>query len=85
MIDLIRTILKSEGKELMQARQFFKDQKPWPEGVYVGYDSPYKHIRKEIYLLNTPDGLVEILEGDWIVKTTEEKNYYVRIKPEPVE
>lgn len=77
--NFFRAALKSEGKEFMQARQFFKDQVPWPEGVYQ------EPVGEKRFFIDTPDGVVELQEGDWIVAATEGEKYYVRIRNETVE
>lgn len=80
--EIIKTLLNSEGKEVKQAKQFFIDQFPWPEGVRA---TPAWQDGPVVYFILTPDGVVLIQSGDWVVQTTEDENYYVRIQNETVE
>lgn len=67
-------LLKGEKKELKDIRKFSLPNRlePVPGGVY-----PFSPGR---YSLLTPDGLVEIKEGDWILQTTDNQFYYIRLE-----
>lgn len=68
-----------------EAQVFDPDVTPWPEGVYEEIvpgqlrGLSYANVR---YLLNTPDGTVEVFAGDWIVTTFQNEKYYVRFQME---
>lgn len=67
-------LLGSEKKELKEITKFSIPGKgqPVPAGVY-----PFSPGR---YSLLTPDGLVEIKEGDYILQTKDGTFYFIRLE-----
>lgn len=67
-------LLGSEKKELKNLTKFSIGERLSliPGGVY-----PYSPGH---YALLTPDGLVEIIDGDYIVQTLDNQFYYIRLE-----
>jgi hypothetical protein len=67
-------LLESEKKELKEITKFSLPDRhmPVPAGVY-----PFSPGR---YSLLTPDGLVEIRAGDYILETLDHTFYYIRLE-----
>lgn len=62
---------------LIEAKQFFPDQTPWPEGVEVDTESPTGY---GIFTLEHTARKYEVTPGDWIATGT--KGEHWPIKPD---
>lgn len=71
-IEKIATALvASEGKELQRVALFTPEDALWPEGVFG--------LGKYFYL-DTPDGTVQIVAGDYIVQTLDNQRYRIHLE-----
>jgi hypothetical protein len=65
---------------LVEARQFFRDTRPWPSGVIRRL--PVTHSDGDVIVF-TPDGYAIVSSGDWIVRSAEGERRV--LKPENFE
>lgn len=71
--EMAKGFLATVGKELKNISQFCPDGTvSMPAGVY-----PHAKGR---YALLTPDGLVEVRKGDYILQTMDNQFYYIRLE-----
>lgn len=49
----------------VEAEQFFEDRKPWPRGILLS--SARNPHKPKLFMIDTPEGLGQVSEGDWII------------------
>ncbi len=62
---------------VIEAEQFFPDQKPWPAGVYPYWPAPAqpKHEGPREYRVDTLEGFHIASPGDWIITGVKDEKY----------
>ena len=61
---------------IVEAEQFFPDEKPWPKGVEENTHSISKlHLG---WILQTPEGGYTISPGDWVITDAEGELHYCK-------